>query len=74
MQFFLFLLQNIDCGYSLEPPHRCIPTINVWSENIKNIKFLPKKDSIFTAEKKSLFIAWVSFRNADELSRVMTRS
>ena len=19
--FFLFLLQNIDCGYSLEPPH-----------------------------------------------------
>ena len=20
--FFLFLLQNIDCGYSLEPPHR----------------------------------------------------
>ena len=21
--FFLFLLQNIDCGYSLEPPRRC---------------------------------------------------
>ena len=20
--FFLFLVQNIDCGYSLEPPHR----------------------------------------------------
>ena len=20
--FFLFLLQNIDCGYSLEPPHQ----------------------------------------------------
>ena len=20
--FFLFLLKNIDCGYSLEPPHR----------------------------------------------------
>ena len=20
--FFLFLLQNIDCGYSLKPPHR----------------------------------------------------
>ena len=20
--FFLFLLQNIDCGFSLEPPHR----------------------------------------------------
>ena len=23
--FFLFLLQNIVCGYSLEPPHPCIP-------------------------------------------------
>ena len=22
LDFFLFLLQNIDCGYSLEPPHR----------------------------------------------------
>ena len=21
IHFFLFLLQNIDCGYSLEPPH-----------------------------------------------------
>ena len=21
LHFFLFLLQNIDCGYSLEPPH-----------------------------------------------------
>ena len=23
MTFFLFLLQNIDCGYMLEPPHGC---------------------------------------------------
>ena len=32
--FFLFLLQNIDCGYSLEPPR--VPTIYVLSKNIKN--------------------------------------
>ena len=32
--FFLFLLKNIDCGYSLEPPR-------VLSQNIK------KKKSIF---------------------------
>ena len=50
--FFLFLLQNIDCGYSLEPPRRggsnIVPTINVLSKNIKTflINF-----SIFTDEK-----------------------
>ena len=30
--FFLFLLRNIDCGYSLEPPRR----------NMKNFSFLPE--------------------------------
>ena len=35
--FFLFLLQNIDCGYSLEPPRR-VPTIYVLSKNKKIIK------------------------------------
>ena len=35
--FFLFLLQNIDCGYSLEPPRRVL-TIYVLSKNKKNIK------------------------------------
>ena len=30
--FFLFLLQNIDCGYSLEPPHSNV------CKNKKNIK------------------------------------
>ena len=35
--FFLFLLQNIHCGYSLEPPRR-VPTIYVLSKNKKNIK------------------------------------
>ena len=35
--FFLFLLQNIDCGYSLEPPR--IATIYVSSKNKQNIIF-----------------------------------
>ena len=35
----------------------------VLRENIKNIKNFMVKFSIFTAEKKSLFIAWVCFRN-----------
>ena len=35
--FFLFLLKNIDCGYSLEPPRR-VPTIYVLSRNRKNIR------------------------------------
>ena len=41
--FFLFLLQNIDCGYSLVPPS---------AENFQFLKL-----------KKSLLIAWASFRN-----------
>ena len=35
--YFLFLIQNIDCGYSLELP-RCLPTINVLNKSIKNSK------------------------------------
>ena len=34
--FFLFLLRNIDCGYSLEPPHR-VSTIYVLSKNEKRV-------------------------------------
>ena len=36
---FLFLLQNIDCGYSLESSRFLrVPTIYVLSKNKKNIK------------------------------------
>ena len=41
--FFLFLLQNIDCGYSLEP----LPTIYVLSKNKKNIRIFLLKIFIF---------------------------
>ena len=53
--FFLFLLQNIDCGYSLEPPRRggsnVHPQFMFGSKNKKNIKFFLMKFSIFTGEK-----------------------
>ena len=42
--FFLFLVQNIDCGNSLS-------TINVLSKFIKNIKIYSMKFSIFAFEK-----------------------
>ena len=48
--FFLLLFQNIDCGYSLEPP-RHVPTINVLSKPIKINQIFPMKFSIINAEK-----------------------
>ena len=60
--FFFFLIKNIDCGYSLEQPHLRLgeavltcATINVLSNNIKNIKNFLMKFSIFIAEKKSVY-------------------
>ena len=66
--FFLVLLQNIDCGYSLEPPRRggsnVYPQSMFWT---KIRKIIIKKNSAenfqFLKLKKSLFIAWESFRN-----------
>ena len=63
--FFLFMLQDIDRGYSLEPPHGGgssvrrflrVPTIYVLDKNKKNINF-------FTT-LKILHIAMACFRNA----------
>ena len=42
----LFLIQNIDCGYSKQ-----LHTISVLSINIKNIKIFPVNFLIFTGEK-----------------------
>ena len=54
---FLFLIQNINCEYSLEPPQ------SVLSKNKKNIKIFPMNFSIFAPEKNSQYIAWACFRN-----------
>ena len=40
MIFFFIFVQNIDCGYTLEPPHRGgsneYPQSMFWSKNTKN--------------------------------------
>ena len=73
--FSYFLLQNIDCGYSLEPPRRggsnVYPQSMFWSKNKKNIKNFPTKFSFFSPEKKSLYIAWASFRNGTNFSCIV---
>ena len=48
LKYFLFLLQNIHCGYSLS---RTIPTIYVLSKNIKNINSFLMKFSILQLKK-----------------------
>ena len=39
------------------------PPINALSKNMKYINFFPINFSIFTVEKKSMYIAWACFRN-----------
>ena len=57
--FFLFLLQNIDCGYSLEPPHQggsnAYPHSIFFSKNKKNIKFFSAENFKFL-NLKNLFL------------------
>ena len=52
--FFLFLLKNIDCWYSLEPPRRGgsneYPQSMFWAEIWKNISFFIWKFSEFGSE------------------------
>ena len=53
--FFLFLLLNIDCGYSLEPPHwggsNVYPQSMLWAKIRKIIIFFYLKIFNFTAVK-----------------------
>ena len=46
----------------------CVPTIYVLSKNMKIIKIFRLKIVIFTAVKKSLYVAWVGFRNVKDSS------
>ena len=52
--FFLFLLKNIDCGYSLEPPRRGgsneYPQFMFLAEIWKISEFLSEKLSVYGAE------------------------
>ena len=67
--FFLFLLQNIDCGYSLEPPRwgssNVYPQSMFWGKLLKNQNFSNEIFSVFFWKLCNyLFIAWTSFCNA----------
>ena len=64
--FVIFLLQNIDSWYSL-------PTIYVLSKNKKRYQFFSAENVQFLKLKKSLFIAWASFRN-DNANRLGIQS
>ena len=64
--FFLSLLQNIDCGYSLEPPRRGGSNVypqSMFGAKIRKISFFFSRNFQFLHLKKSLYIAWASFRN-----------
>ena len=56
---FLFLLQNIDCGYSLEPPRwggsNVYPQSMFWAKIRKISKFFYQKFSFFTTKIFSLY-------------------
>ena len=63
---FLFLLQNIDCGYSLEPPHwggaNVYPQSMFWAKIRKKSHFFHMK-LIFLQHEILLYIAWACLRN-----------
>ena len=52
---FLISAQNIDCGYSLEPPHR-VPTIYVLSRIKKNIRIFSSENFHFLVVKFSIYL------------------
>ena len=52
--FFLFLLKNIECGYSLEPPHR--GGSNEYPQSMKNIRIFLSKNFHFLLVKFSVYL------------------
>ena len=58
--FFLILLQNIDCGYSLEPPRR--GGLNVNPQFMYVCFFLLKPFQLLQL-RKNLYFTWACFRN-----------
>ena len=65
--FFLFLLQNIDCGYSLD-------SSNVY-QNKKNIKRFSVENFQFLQLKKNQYITWTwcSYCTADRCLCILNR-
>ena len=63
--FFLFLLQNKDCGYSLEPPWRGTQDLCFEQKSEKYLK-TSNENFQFLTDEKSLYIVWPSFCNVTE--------
>ena len=64
--FFLFFLQSIDCGYSLEPPRRGGSNVypqSIFRAKVRRISKDFSENFPFLQLKKYLYIAWASFRN-----------
>ena len=67
---FLIFAQNIDCGYSLEPPRRGgsneYPQYMFWSKNKKN-RYTPAYSSFAICNIKvgfkGVYITWTYFRD-----------
>ena len=59
--FFLFLLKDIDCGYSLEPPHRGgsneYPQSTFWAKILQISEFLSENFQLLEV-KFSIYI-WI---------------
>ena len=67
--FFLFLIQNMDCGYLLEPLRQdgsnVYPNLCFEQKQEKHKKVSTEKFQFL-----QLFVAWASFRNAQNRSVV----
>ena len=60
---YFSVLQNIDCGYSLEPPRRSIRMFLSKNNIEKKYQNFSVENFQFLKLKKSLFIACASLRN-----------
>ena len=70
--FFLFLVQNIDCGYSLEPPQRGGSNVYPRSMLLSKIKY-PKnytENFQFLQLRKILYITRACFHNDSQCSKI----
>ena len=74
--FFLFLLQNIDCGYLLEPPRRGGSNVYPQSMFWAKIRKIPKIfcSFQFLQLKKNLYITWACFRNGVKETNLIPRN
>ena len=66
---FLIFAQNIDCGYTLEPPRRGgsneYPQSMYWSKNKKNSKPLQAPVFLYKSGEQGVYISRTCFPDGD---------